>query len=165
MAGNLGSDHSSYAADRRPETSSALPFLFLIPFLFLLLLPGCGEEDGSPPVLTDVRYQSDAYLFGFPDGLGVATMTGVVDFEDPDGDLVVLSVTWEDCGLEPSKKLEIVQDVSDRTKIGTISFIIQISTNCPIGDYDVRLSATDGRGQVSNVLRASYEIYSASTGG
>jgi hypothetical protein len=84
-----------------------------------------------------------------------------VGFEDPDGDLVLLSVTWRNCGSEPVRRLEIVQNGLQEAKIGTIPMVIRVSTNCPTGEYTAKLSATDGRGLTSNVLVVPYEIYIA----
>jgi hypothetical protein len=122
-------------------------------------MSGCGEEDGFPPVLTDVRYQSPSYLAGFRYRGSYPLMTGVVSFEDPDGDVVLLTVRWQDCGRDPVNKFEIVQDDLRTTKVGDMDFRVLINTDCPPGDYEVRLSATDGRGYTSNVLKVPYEIY------
>lgn len=130
-----------------------------------VLMSGCGSEQGSPPVLTDVVWPLTLpvqYLFGFTEPewpYGNARLVGSVAFEDPDGDVVLLSVSWQDCGLEPAKRLEIVQEDLKGMKIGKIPFYAMISTQCPIGDYAVDLSATDGQGLTSNVLPVPYEIY------
>lgn len=145
---------------------SRFPFLFLFPLL-LLSLAGCGEEEGSPPVLTEFRPPVYRLVRGFTnliDRPGEAALGGVVDFEDPDGDLVLLRVTWRNCGGEPENRLEIVLDPLERTKRGTIPFIITISTICPIGEYTVHFSAVDGRGLTSNAL-LTYEIYEPLNGG
>jgi hypothetical protein len=124
-----------------------------------VLTGGCGEEGGFPPVLTGVvrpRTLPVQYLFNFNDG--EAPLAGEVGFEDPDGDVVLLTATWQNCGREPENRLDIIQEDLMRTKTGVIPFIVVISTNCPIGLYTVSLSATDGRGYASNVLPVPYEI-------
>jgi len=126
------------------------------------LMSGCGSEGGSPPVLTEVvrpRILPVRYMFNFNDG--EAPLAGEVGFEDPDGDVVLLSVTWRDCGREPEKRLEILQEDLKGTRIGQIPFLVIISTNCPIDVYtdNVSLSVTDGQGYTSNDLHVPYEIY------
>lgn len=132
---------------------------FILGLLFLLFILACGNEEGSPPVLTEVvrpRILPVKYLFNFNEG--EAAIVGKVGFEDPDGDVVLLSVTWLDCGREPAKRLEIVQEDLKMKRSGEIPFIVQISTDCPIGVYAVNLSITDGRGYTSNVVPVPYEI-------
>lgn len=131
------------------------PFALLL--MTLLLASACGTDEYFPPVLTDIRYQSSAYRAGF--NLGEAALTGVVDFQDPDGDVVLLHVQWQDCGSGPVRKLEILQEDFERTVSGSIPFIIVISTNCPVGLYTVRVSVSDGQGNSSNTMEALYEIY------
>jgi len=131
----------------------------------VVLMSGCGSEGGSPPVLTEVvrpRNLPVLYVSNFSTGTppkAEVPLAGEVGFEDPDGDVVLLSVTWRDCGREPEKRLEILQEGLKGTRIGQIPFIVVISTNCPTGAYKVNLSATDGKGHVSNVLDVPYEIY------
>ena len=123
-------------------------------------MSGCGSEDGFPPVLTEVitpRTLPVQYIFDFLDG--EAPLVGEVGFEDPDGDVVLMSITWQECGQGPTKKLEIVQEDLKRTKVGEIPFFVGVPTNCPIGVYTVNLTLTDGRGYKSNVLAVPYEIY------
>jgi len=125
-----------------------------------VLMSGCGEEGGFPPVLTDYQVPWPIrFVVGFFEGSGKATIIGDVGFEDPDGDVVLLTVTWKDCGDDTVKKLEIVQEDLKRKKIGEIPFRTVISTYCPVDVYTVSLSATDGRGYTSNVLPVPYEIY------
>ena len=136
----------------------------LAPVMFLLLLIGsaCGQVEGSPPVLTDLRYPDCPagichYQAGFNDG--TAVLRGSATFEDPDGDVVLLAVSWQDCGRGDLKKIEIVQkDLRNETS-GSLPFIIMIRTDCPPADYTVRVSASDGQGNTSNVLVGSYRIY------
>jgi hypothetical protein len=127
----------------------------------VVVMSGCGSEGGSPPVLTGVvrpRTLPVRYMFNFNDG--EAPLAGEVGFEDPDGDVVLLSVTWPDCGSGTAKRLEIVQEDLKGTRTGQIPFVLVISTNCPIGGpYHVYLSVTDGQGHVSNDLDVTYEIY------
>ena len=128
-------------------------------------MSGCGSDQGSPPVLTHVvwpltlpvQYSLGFHRFDWPDGK--AQFSGVVAFEDPDGDVVLSTVTWQDCGSEPAKRLEILQEDLKGKMIGEIPFHTIISTDCPIGIYQVNLSATDGSGHTSNVLPVPYEIY------
>jgi hypothetical protein len=126
-----------------------------------VLMSGCGSEEGSPPVLTEViRPRTLPVLYMFDFNGGEAALAGEVGFEDPDGDVVLMSVTWRECGLEPTRKLEIVQEDLKRTKVGEIPFIVVIPTNCPIGVvYKVNLTVTDGRGYTSNVKAVTYKIY------
>jgi hypothetical protein len=131
--------------------------------ILLPLLSACGEDQGSPPALTAVSISgfpnSDpAYLAGFNEGS--VPMAGFVDFEDPDGDVVLLHVAWRsECGSGPLKKIDILrEDLRDEIS-GSILFVISISTDCPIGEYTVQLSLTDGQGNTSNVLDVRYEIY------
>ena len=129
-----------------------------------VLMSGCGSDEGSPPVLTGVvwpltlpvQYELNFTDFNFPDGK--AQLSGAVAFEDPDGDVVLASVTWQDCGIEDEKKLEILQEDLKGKMIGKIPFHTIISTDCPIGSYRVYVSATDGSGLTSNVLPVRYEI-------
>lgn len=124
----------------------------------LVLLPaGCGDEEGYPPLLTEIRYGSKAYQLGFNDGK--ATLAGRVSFEDPDGDVVLLRVTWQDCGRGPVKVIDSVQKNLEKQTSGTIDFITVISTECPLGEYAVNVSVSDGLGNESNVMEAVYEIY------
>lgn len=122
-----------------------------------LLLAGCGDEEGYPPVLTDISYGSKSYQLGFNDGQ--ATLAGRVSFEDPDGDVVLLRVTWQDCGRGPVKVIDSVQKDLQKLTSGSIAFITVVSTDCPLGEYAVEVSVSDGRGNESNVLDAVYEIY------
>lgn len=124
-----------------------------------VLMSGCGEEGGFPPVLTGVvrpRTLPVQYLFNFNDG--EAPLAGEVGFEDPDGDVVLLTATWQNCGRESENRLDIIQEDLKRMKTGVIPFIVVISTNCPTGVYAVNLLATDGRGYTSNVLAVPYQI-------
>jgi len=125
-----------------------------------VLMNGCGEEGGFPPVLTEVvrpRTLPVQYLFDF--NFGEAPLAGEVGFQDPDGDVVLLTGTRQNCGNEePKNKLDIIQDDLKRTAEGVIPFIVVISTDCPIGVYTVDLLATDGRGYTSNVMAVPYEI-------
>ena len=73
--------------------------------------------------------------------------------------MVLSSVTWQDCGREPAKRLEILLEEVKGKMIGDIPFHTIISTDCPTGIYQVNLSATDGSGLTSNVLPVPYEIY------
>jgi hypothetical protein len=130
-------------------------FVFLP--IILLLLSTCGKNESSPPVLTDIRYQSPAYQRFFNEG--EALMGGNVDFEDPDGDVVLLSVTWRDCGSGPVKRIDSLQDDLQNETSGSITFFLVIRTDCEIGDYIVELFISDGQDNRSNVLVAPYEIY------
>jgi hypothetical protein len=132
---------------------------FVVGLLSLLLPLGCGDEESIPPVLTEIRYQSSAYQFGFPDGQGSAPLAGRVSFEDPDRDLAVLHVRWRDCGRGPVKELDLVQKDPENPASGSIPFVTVISTNCPVGEYTVEVSASDGQGNTSNTLVAPYRIY------
>ena len=124
-----------------------------------VLMSGCGSEEGTAPALTGVfrpRTLPVPYLLGFNEG--EAPLAGQVSFEDPDGDVVLLTVAWQNCGSEPAKKIDIVQEDLNGTRAGEIPFIVVISTNCPIGVYTVNLSVTDGHGYTSNVIAMPYEI-------
>ncbi len=159
MGGYSGFEQLSIVAGKGRRT------VCMLSLLLLLLLPGCGDEEGSPPVLTDLRYQSPEYMSGFKYRGDNPVMIGTVGFQDPDGDLAILTVGWQDCEGAYVNKYDVVQEDRERTKTGEIPFLVEIDTDCPIGEYAVRLSATDGRGLVSNVLRAEYEIYAAPEGG
>ena len=130
---------------------------FVVFPIILLLLSACGSEEGSPPVLTDIRYQSPAYQAGFNEG--EAAMNGGGTFEDPDGDVVLLHVNWQDCGSGPVKGIDTLQKNLQNVTSGSVSFFLVISTDCQIGDYTVRVSVSDGQGNTSNVLSAPYQIY------
>ena len=124
-----------------------------------VLMGGCGEEDGFPPLLTDiVSPETLPAQYLYDSDSGAALLEGEVGFEDPDGDVVLLTVTWQDCGNEPLRKLDILQEDLKRTRMGVIPFMVVISTDCPIGVYTVNLLATDGRGYTSNVMAVPYEI-------
>ena len=125
--------------------------------MILFLLSACGSQEGSPPVLTDIQYQPPAYQAGFNDG--EAAMIGRVTFEDPDGDVLLLHVTWQDCGSGPVKGIDTLQENLRNVTSGSVSFFLVISTDCQIGDYTVRVSVSDGQGYTSNVLSAPYQIY------
>ena len=127
--------------------------------LLSVLIGGCGEEEGFPPVLTEVvrpRTLPVLYLVGFNGGQ--APLAAEVGFRDPDGDVLLLTVTWQDCGQPPTKKLDIVQEDLKGTSTGVIPFIISFSTDCPAGVYSVSVFLTDGRGFVSNSLDVPYEL-------
>ena len=159
----MGRDSDS--EQRTSSSTAGRKGRFVLGLLGLLFILACWSEDGSPPVLTDViwpltlpvQYLFNFTDFNFPDGK--ARLVGSVAFEDPDGDVVLLSVTWRDCGLEPAKGLEIVREDLKGKKTGKIPFYTIISTECPIGIYRLDLSATDGSGLTSNVLPVPYEIY------
>jgi hypothetical protein len=126
---------------------------------FLLILSGCGEEGGFPPVLTEVvtpRTLPVPYLVGFNDGQ--APLAATVGFEDPDGDVVLMTVTWQDCGASPAKRLDIVQEDLKGTRAGVIPFFVSFSTNCPAGVYSVSVFISDERGFISNSLEVPYEL-------
>jgi|GEM_PF-2911227 len=132
----------------------------VILLILSVLMSGCGDEDGSPPVLTDYHVPwPPRFVVGFSEGSGKGTIFGDVSFEDPDGDVVLLTVSWQDCGMDAVKKLEILQENLQGAKTGEISFRTVIDTYCPPGVYTVSLSAADGRGNTSNVLAVPYEIY------
>jgi len=130
--------------------------------IILLLISACGQDEGLPPVLSGIKYPDCPagicrYQVGFNDG--TAVLRGSATFEDPDGDVVLLTATWQDCGRGDLKKIEIVQkDLRNETS-GSLDFFIMISTDCPPADYTVRVSASDGQGNTSNVLVGSYRIY------
>jgi hypothetical protein len=123
---------------------------------FIFLLAGCGDDLGSAPVLTSIRYQSKAYEQGFNEG--EAVLGGRASFEDPDGDLALLSTSWQDCGSGPVKKIDFVQKDLQGITSGRVDFVIMIATNCAIGEYTVRISASDALGNPSNLLQAPYSI-------
>ena len=129
---------------------------FILGLLCLVFLYACGDDEGSPPVLTgyDVPWPP-RFLVGFPDAL----LLGTVSFEDPDGDVVLLHAAWRDCGAGEAKKLDTLQEDLNGTKTGEILFRAMISANCPAGDYAIQLSVTDGQGHDSNVIPVPYEIY------
>lgn len=132
---------------------------------FILLLAGCGDDMGSAPVLTEIRYRNSmAYEKGFTsEGFkeGEAIWSGLVVFEDPDGDLVMLHVSWQDCGAGPVNKIDYVQKNKQGITSGRearVAFSVKIRTDCPIGQYTVKVSASDAQGNLSNVLEAPYSI-------
>lgn len=138
----------------RPNTRFSLLLLLLS-----VLTGGCGEEGGFPPTLTGIvrpRALPVPYLVGFNHGR--APLAAEVGFEDPDGDVVLLTVAWEDCGQPPARRLDIVQEDLRGTKTGVLPFIISFSTNCAPGVYSVGVSISDERGFVSNSLEVSYEL-------
>ena len=137
--------------------------LVVLPMI-LLLLSACGYQEDFPPVLTGISYPKNPWRFlvGYPrtpGQKGEATPSWTVDFEDPDGDVVLLHVSWQDCGTGPVKELDVLQEDLRNATSGSFQFIIRISTDCPVGEYTVRVSVSDGQGNVSNVVGAPYEIF------
>ena len=147
-----------------PRRKARAGHVWVLPVL-LVLLSACGYQEDSAPVLTGIAYPRNPWRFlvGYPrtPGLkGEATPYWGVDFEDPDGDLVLLHVRWQDCGTGPVKELDILQEGLEDVTSGTIGpFWILTSTDCPLGVYVVKLSVSDGQGNRSNVLELPYEIY------
>lgn len=134
--------------------------------IILLLIPACGRDEGVPPVLTGISQPKSVWRFlvgfPFPDDPsrgGVGTPTWTVDFEDPDGDVVLMHVRWQDCGRGSVKELDSIQEDLRKATSGSIRFSAVISTDCPVGTYTVRVSVSDGQGHTSNVLEVPYEIY------
>jgi len=130
--------------------------------MVLLLFSGCGIQEDFAPIVGDVRIvgfpQSDpAYQVGFNEG--TVPVVGRVDFEDPDGDVLLLHVRWQDCGSGPLKTIDNLQEDFRESTTGTFPFVINISTDCPIGFYEIMVSVSDGQGNHSNTLKAVYEIY------
>jgi len=69
----------------------------LLVWVFFLLSASCGQEQGSPPILLNLkRYNSDCYLMGFDEGRTL--VLGVVEFSDPDGDVLRLRLSTRACG-------------------------------------------------------------------
>jgi hypothetical protein len=124
-----------------------------------MLVCACGYQEDSSPEITGIRPALHRYQVGFPNGEGEVALTGIVDFQDPDGDVMVLHVRWRECGIGPVKELDILQEDLGKATSGSISFIIVISTDCPVGEYAVRLSISDGQGNRSDVVDSPYEIF------
>lgn len=148
--------------DRRwKEAGARHIFVFL---MALILSSACGYQEDSSPVLTGISYPRNPWRFlvGYPrtPGLkGEVTPNWRVDFEDPDGDVVLLHVRWQDCGTGPVKELDVLQEGLEDVTSGSVSFVVLLSTDCPLGLYSVNVSVSDGQGNRSNVLEPTYEIY------
>ncbi len=131
----------------------------VLALVLLALIPGCGDDEDSPPALTGYHVPwPQRFVVGFPDAL----IRGTVSFADPDGDVVILHTAWQDCGAGEVKKLDTLLEDLQGSRTGEIPFVVEINTYCPIGDYAVQLSVTDRQGQGSNVLSVPYEIYAPS---
>lgn len=130
--------------------------------------PGCGEEVGAPPVITALRTTSTCFINGFDDGS--TAVTGRVSFEDPDGDVVNMRVSTQECGKGPWQAIDTVYRDLGGVTSGTLSYLTRISTLCideeacrreppaPPVSCAVRVELADGDGNVSNVARAPYEV-------
>ena len=143
--------------DDHPRRKARAGHVWVLPMI-LVLLSACGYQEDSAPVITGIGYPTPPrYEAGFNGG--AVAMTAVVDFEDPDGDVVLLHVRWQDCDMGAVKELDSLEEDLQNIASGSIGFLVMISTNCPAGRYAARVSISDGEGNRSNVVEATYEIY------
>ena len=133
--------------------------LFLL--MALLLLAACGGGGGgddsptsTPPSISNLRFSPTWAALNS----GTATVTGTVDFVDPQGDLsTVTMTTFDAAGQQLSTQTVAVQNVAGRTA-GTISGTAQYATTAP-GASSFQIFVTDASGLSSNALTGSFTVY------
>jgi hypothetical protein len=115
-------------------------------------LCGCGVDEGSPPVISNILYSPSWALVGF--GNGTLTMVGTVDYVDPDSDLAYIRAATQACGKGQWRYFDRILSAAAAGESGSLQFVSLVSTNCPQGTYSVRVSVFDGAGHQSNELDA-----------
>ena len=126
--------------------------------LALTLGAGCAGEEGDAPVLKNLQAPTYEMPIGFNDG--VFMLWGVVDFEDPNRDIVLQRVSTRDCGVGPWEHLDTAMSNLLGMAVGYFMFFAEVSTDCPPGAYGVQVSVFDSQGLQSEILTLPYEICS-----
>lgn len=116
------------------------------------LVCGCGVDQGSPPVISNIVYSPSWALVGFGDGTLI--MVGTVDYVDPDSDLAYIRAATQVCGRGRWRYFDRLLSGEREGDSGTLQFVSLVSTNCPQGTYSVKVSVFDGAGHESNELNA-----------
>ena len=127
-----------------------------------VLVCGCGSDEGSPPMISDIQYSPTWALIGW--GGGTLSILGTIDFVDPDGDVSYAHVSDRECGSGPVQNLDIrlASGVAGRTS-GTVVFVALVATNCPAGSYAAGVSVVDAQGHESNGLSVPFDLVPATT--
>ena len=129
----------------------------LLSLLFLaVFLGGCGEEQGTPPVLTGFQTESDRFRPAF--NRTQFELKGSVHFSDPDGDVFLLRAWKRDCGVGDEVYLEWYKDDIYGATKGSIPFLIPFSAECPAGEYTANLYLLDLGGNSSNEARVTFRV-------
>jgi hypothetical protein len=135
-----------------------MKLLALLPIALLLF--GCGSDGdgdgGTAPGISNLEYSPNSAHVG--EGGGAVTVTGTMDFVDPDGDLDFVRFRYRPCGTGDWTNNDVdITGVSGLTS-GTITFTGYIDTTCPPGSNTAQASAFDEAGHQSNTLNASWEL-------
>jgi hypothetical protein len=128
--------------------------------MILVLAPACGTQEDFAPVITDLsRPPTTPWEWDQGFNNGSVVLIGKVQFEDPDGDVVLLHFRWTEYEQELTvKSLDTVLQGLAGTKSGSIPFRLSISTDSRAGEYEVQASVSDGQGNVSNTWVETYTI-------
>ena len=135
----------------------------------LLLSGACGGDDGNSdtplylsipsivsfaPVISNLQLTPSSVPAG-----SIAVIDGLLDYWDLDADIVLLRFSNRTCGLDPVIDTDI--DLSGFLGLisGTITFSLDIDTNCSPGTYSGTVSLVDLKGHTSNLLPADFQIY------
>ena len=89
---------------------------------------------------------------------GMTPVGGTVGFEDPDKDVVLYRVSKQDCGEGAWIRQEALLDEFQGMSTGRFLFFMNVSSDCPHGEYFIEVSVFDRQGHESNALRVPYRI-------
>jgi len=120
--------------------------------LFLVVVLGaCGDgESGSAPTISNLTMGSNTVSPG-------GQITGTLRIADPDG-LGGMSVTLDISGPASANSTVPVQGASDAMTEADVPFVVMLAAAAPTGAYTVKVTATDGDGNVSNALTAQITV-------
>ena len=122
----------------------------VIVLLGSVLCLGCGGDEGTAPAISDLTLQTTSGAVGVQ-----ATISGQFTFTDPDGDLESFSVeVTAPNGQSQTLGPQPIQGASGLTT-GPVGLAVVL--NPPVaGDYALAVWVTDGAGNDSNRLDATF---------
>ncbi len=143
---------------KRGHKISMMVMLFL-PLTIILTCCGGGGGGGAPaqnvPSIANLQYSPTAAYAN--SGSGEATVTGSIDFSDPNGNLAALTVTiFNSNGQQVSTITQPITGASGITN-GTISISGTIDTTV-IGLFTFKIYVTDATGHSSNSLTGTFRV-------
>lgn len=129
--------------------------------LMLLLLSSCfgggGGSDGSgtAPSIDNLNYSPQGAFLNA--GGGSITLSGSIDFIDPDGDISNYVLTIVDSGLNVISTLsDPIPGVGGITN-ATLLLLVQVNTTI-VDDYGFSVYLNDSKGNTSNILSGVFPV-------
>ena len=149
-----------YVTRGKPIDENMRQLIFITAVAFALASFGCGGGDGSSqpqhaPRISNLQYSPNTAIQG--QGGGSITATGTIDFNDIDGNILTLTITYYDSlGHQIATNTSPITGASGITA-GTIGIAAIVDTTVK-GNYTVEIYISDSTGLQSNVLTGTFSV-------